>query len=194
LRVLQGKKWNFPCNRWFDSGEGDRQIERDLLVDGKPGPGMANYRITTVTGQLKGSGTDANVYITLVGQQGRLDKVKLDNDKNNFETGRIDVFNVEAVDLGELTSVTIQHDGTGIGSGWYLGYIFVSNETNKKRWMFACNRWLDKHEDDGKTERTLTAGASGTTIYQLKVMTGNVKDAGTDANVSAFNYRKKRKN
>jgi len=154
---------------------------------------MAAYRITTVTGQLKGSGTDARVYISLVGNGGKLTKVRLDNDKNNFETGRIDVFNLEAMDLGDLTSVTIQHDGTGIGSGWFLSYIFVSNENTKKRWMFPCNKWLDKHEDDGKTERTLTPGAAGSTIYQIKVKTGDVKDAGTDANISASIIGKKGK-
>lgn len=60
--------------------------------------------------------------------------------------------------------------------------------------MFPCNRWLDKKEDDGKIgkisiivyffynffslERTLEPGNTGTSTYQIKVKTGNVKDAG----------------
>jgi len=51
--------------------------------------------------------------------------------------------------------------------------------------MFPCKRWLDKSEDDGKIERTLLPGASGGTIYQIKVTTGKVSGAGTDANVHA---------
>ena len=38
-----------------------------------------------------GSGTDANVFITLIGTQGRLDKAKLDNSSNNFETVRVEI-------------------------------------------------------------------------------------------------------
>jgi hypothetical protein len=31
-----------------------------------------------------------------------------------------DVFGVECPDLGNLTKIRIGHDGSGIGSGWFL--------------------------------------------------------------------------
>ena len=50
---------------------------------------------------------------------------------------------------------------------------------------FPCRRWLAKNEDDGSIERTLYSSASNTKsiVYQISVFTGDVHNAGTDANV-----------
>lgn len=65
----------------------------------------------------------------------------------------------------------------------FLDKVFIINETTSQRWIFPCNRWLAKREDDGKTERTLFPGDGLTTTYNIKVKTGLEKGAGTDANV-----------
>ena len=50
---------------------------------------LANsYKITVFTGNKRGAGTDANVYITLFGKQGDSAERKLDNSENNFEKGK----------------------------------------------------------------------------------------------------------
>jgi len=191
--VLLEKTWKFPCKRWFDAHQGDNLIERDLIIDGKPGPDFVRYRVSVVTGTVKGAGTDANVHLTLVGSTGRVDKALLDNEKNNFEQGKVDIFFFETLDMGDIKQAIIEHDGTGIGSGWFLDKIFVLNETSKQRWTFPCNRWLDKKEDDGQTQRTLTPGSTGRTTFQLKVVTSKAKGAGTDANVHCVITGKKGK-
>jgi len=174
-----GKTWKFPCSKWFDSHEGDKLIERDLQVDGEPGPAVANYLVTVVTGRKKGGGTDANVFISIVGASGRVDDISLDNNKNNFETGQVDKFKVQTLDLGELKDVTIRHDNTGIGPGWYLDRVNVEIEGTTRKWMFPCAQWLDKSEGDGKISRKLTPG----TVYVVKIVTGKEKGAGTDSNI-----------
>jgi len=183
IECSSGGAWTFPCKRWFDVSEDDQQIERDLIVDGKPGRALATYRITVITGLERGAGTDANVFLTLVGTDGRVDKARLDNDKDNFERGRIDVFSIDTLDLGELKQAIIGHDGKGVGSAWYLDKVFIVNEVTNQRWMFPCKKWFDSSQGDKKIERALDPGAKGSTTFQIKVTTGKAMGSGTDANV-----------
>jgi hypothetical protein len=45
---------------------------------------------------MRGAGTDANVYIILLGATGRdSGKLPLENSKNNFERGKKDIFVVQ---------------------------------------------------------------------------------------------------
>lgn len=140
-----------------------------------------------------GAGTDANVFIILHGEKGDTGKRPLQNSGNNFERGRIDTFSVETLDIGDLTKITIGHDGANIGSGWFLDNVVVRDETfRNKEYKFQCGRWLDKSEDDGLIERELpvtdTVVDSKTIVYQVKVLTGDRRGAGTDANVFIVIY------
>ena len=51
------------------------------LVDNK-------YRVTVYTGNERGGGTDADVFITLFGPLGESGSIMLDDKKNNFEKGK----------------------------------------------------------------------------------------------------------
>lgn len=63
---------------------------------------------------------------------------------------------MEAVDLGDLTSVVIGHNGKGHGAGWFLDKVVVKVKGGDGgKCSFPCMRWLDDGEDDGKTEREL---------------------------------------
>lgn len=65
----------------------------------------------------------------------------------------MDVFTITAVDLSVLTKVVLGHDGTGIGSGWFLEKVVVKEKENaKKEVIFPCDRWLDSEQGDGATE------------------------------------------
>lgn len=110
--------WALPIFlRWFSTTEDDKQIERDLELNGEPGPAPCMYRLNILTGSVRGAGTDANVYITIVGEKGRIDKKSLESSKANFERGRLDVFGVSTTDMGEIKYITIGHDGRGFGAG-----------------------------------------------------------------------------
>lgn len=53
------------------------------------------YQIIVTTGNKSFAGTDANVYIQLHGRKGQeTPRLPLDDEKNNFEKGQIDVFKV----------------------------------------------------------------------------------------------------
>ena len=44
-----------------------------------------------------------------------------------------------------------------MAAGWHLKEVLIESKTDGRRWLFECNRWLDKKEDDGKIERELIA-------------------------------------
>ncbi len=93
--------------------------------------------------------------------------------------GRIDEFGFHLLDLGDLKKITIGHDGRGFASGWFLDKVFIKNEVSGKTWKFPANCWLEK-----KTrEMTIASVDSKDTTFRIVVKTGDVKDAGTDANV-----------
>ena len=59
------------------------------------------------TGDVKGAGTDANVFVNIYGDQGDTGERKLHKSETNrdkFERGQLDVFQIEAVDLGKVCS------------------------------------------------------------------------------------------
>jgi hypothetical protein len=189
----------FLVGRWLAKDEDDGQIEIEVPASNKDGVAtapMAYYKVTTVTGDRRGAGTDANVYIILHGDQGDSGKRKLEAPGNCFERGHSDNFGFEAVELGNIKKITIGHDGAGFGSGWFLDKVVVQSMSLKKDWYFLCGRWLDKSEDDGKIEREIDASdADGVASqplvrYKVAVTTGDRRGAGTDANVFIVVYGK----
>ena len=53
------------------------------------------YEITVWTGELKGAGTDANVFIQMYGENGKSEEYPLRNRTDNFEQGQMDKFKVQ---------------------------------------------------------------------------------------------------
>ncbi|NXO32052.1 LOXH1 protein, partial [Cisticola juncidis] len=80
----------------------------------------------------------------------------------------MDIFFIRAVSLGHLEKVLISHDGAGPGSGWFLDKIVIKHKGEEaQEVVFPCNRWLDEYQDDGKTERELTANKDGSSMNTL---------------------------
>ena len=77
-----------------------------------------------ITGSEKGAGTDAQVYVTLFGSDGkRTEKLHLNKsltNKNPFERNQTDNFKVKGEYVGELVKLRIEHDNTGKFAGWFL--------------------------------------------------------------------------
>ncbi|CAC5359680.1 ALOX5 [Mytilus coruscus] len=73
---------------------------------------IASYNITVKTGDQKGSGTDANVYIILHGQGFQTKECKFDNFfKNDFERGEIDKFSIDSeVNISEVQRIELRRD------------------------------------------------------------------------------------
>ena len=102
---------------------------------------------------------------------------------------QVDQFTFKLPDLGTLFKVRIGHDNDKTGSGWYLSKVVV--RAMDRATVFPADRWFSKGEDDGLTVRELPAAAApdhagialGMKKYIVTVATGDVMNAGTNANV-----------
>ena len=85
-------------------------------------PGIP-YKIEVTTGDIRGGGTNAKVYVILHGgKEGAVNSGKLwvQNGQNNFERGKTDLFEVECgVELSPFHHVSVGHDNSGVAPGWF---------------------------------------------------------------------------
>lgn len=119
------------------------------------------YLIDVHTADVQGAGTDANVHITIYGSNGDTGRRPLTKKfVDLFERGKKDSFNLEALDLGSLVRLRIEHDNKGFKAGWMLAKVVITNTISQECVTFPCNQWLDKKKGDGKTCRDLFPLAS----------------------------------
>ncbi|XP_030643524.1 lipoxygenase homology domain-containing protein 1 [Chanos chanos] len=180
-------RFYFACNNWLSKKEGDGLFVRDLLgsLDPMDMPKYNKYVVSVFTADVKGSGTDADVFINIFGEYGDTGERKLDNDKDNFERGTEDKFTIEAPNLGKVRKITIGHNNKGSSSGWFVEKVILDDLGNKELYEFPVNRWFAIDEDDGKIQRDILVGGSQPTgiVYNVHVVTGNVRGAGTNSKI-----------
>ncbi|XP_056097903.1 lipoxygenase homology domain-containing protein 1 isoform X1 [Rhinichthys klamathensis goyatoka] len=180
-------RFYFACNNWLSRAEGDGLFVRDLLGSPDPMdmPKYNKYVVSVFTSDVKGSGTDADVFLNIFGENGDTGERRLDNDKNNFERGTEDKFTIEAPNLGRVRKITIGHNNKGSSAGWFVEKVILDDLGNKALYEFPINRWFAIDEDDGKIQRDVLVGGSQPTgiVYNVQVVTGKVRGAGTNSKI-----------
>jgi hypothetical protein len=85
------------------------------------------FEVTVETGKKRLAGTDANVYLTLHGTEGRSPTHHLNAQTRgqSFQRGQVDKFRIRTHDIGEIRSIRIEHDGNGVASGWFLSKVYT---------------------------------------------------------------------
>uniref|UniRef100_A0A8C1TV52 Lipoxygenase homology domains 1a n=1 Tax=Cyprinus carpio TaxID=7962 RepID=A0A8C1TV52_CYPCA len=180
----------FPCGRWLDEDEGDGLVERELYE-------MVSLRqkkqkkfpwsLWIWTSEIKGAGTDAQVFVQVYGETGKSDEMKLESKSDSFEQGQCDKFIIEMPDFGKIRKLRIWHEKRNPFSGWHLGRVTLMKTLTREKYSFVCNRWLDINEDDNEIIRELPATGKLVNItvikYRATICTGNVSGSGTDASV-----------
>jgi hypothetical protein len=120
-------------------------------------------QVTTHTGDVRNAGTDAHVYIDLQGSSSSsglqalsrpIHSSSSSSSVNCFERGQADTFEVTCRDLGELSELTVWHDGSGLGSSWNLAYVEVQHvHSGQVRAWFVVgamlSQWLNLRESSG---------------------------------------------
>ncbi len=197
------RRYKFSCNRWLDKNSDDGKIERDLIADGLVRKDVSveswenlvgkkvNYAIVVRTSDILNAGTDANVHLKVYGSLDKSDWMGLDRSethRNKFERGNLDRFMIREKFFGNLDKIRIRHDGKGVAAGWHLQEVVIECEEVNRKWVFSCNRWLDKNEGDGRIEVELKPVESELemlerTEYLVEVLTGDERLAGTDSEV-----------
>ncbi|OON21989.1 PLAT/LH2 domain protein [Opisthorchis viverrini] len=175
----------FPCEHWLSADEGDMTLERLLYPlatvaeiqsaneEIQPEITLRQYEIHVITGDEQNAGTDANVYLTLYGENGDSGERKLAESqihRNKFEAGNTDIFHWDLEYLGKIYKARIRHDGSGPGASWFLSRIEVhlrgaevvsttqeAHQSKSEPTVFYCNRWLSTQHDDCSVDRILYA-------------------------------------
>ncbi|KAE8285273.1 Lipoxygenase-like proteiny domain-containing protein 1 [Larimichthys crocea] len=198
LKTLTMEKYSFQCGRWLDVNEDDNEIIRELPATGalidEPLP-LIKYLATICTGEVSGSGTDATVFLNIIGDlgdTGNRDMIISRNNVNKFESGNHDEFIIEAVTVGKVQRVRVGHDGRGGGCGWYLDKVMVREEGQPESMAIV---WLDRNEDDGQISRELVPDGDGLRLYNVSyhiaIVTGNINGASSDSRVFVKLYGEK---
>ncbi len=79
---------------------------------------VLRYIVTVYTSSIAKAATQANAFITLYGSEGDTGRRPLSDSQTSdspFKKGQVDVFMVEAVHLGKLEKIIVEHDGTEPG-------------------------------------------------------------------------------
>jgi hypothetical protein len=172
-----GVSWFFPCGSWLSSTEGDKVTSREIPAsasDSVTYSPFITYKVTVITGDRSGAGTDANVSIEIFGDKGKSGKQLLDNASDNFERGKSDVFGIETVDLGKVQKIVIGHDNKGFGAAWFLEKVILTNMKDNTTDYFLCGDWLE----GAKSQREILAsdkdGVASTplVVYKIEIVTG----------------------
>ena len=83
-----------------------------------------DYPVQVGTGDVKGGGTDAAVFVTLCGSRGCSAKTRL---LGEFDRGSVVSAHVTSADIGKLEKVVIEHDNSGFHSDWFLDKVSYVN-------------------------------------------------------------------
>uniref|UniRef100_A0A671EH09 Polycystin 1 like 3, transient receptor potential channel interacting n=1 Tax=Rhinolophus ferrumequinum TaxID=59479 RepID=A0A671EH09_RHIFE len=120
-----------------------QKVKVTVLADNDPSS-QFHYLIQVSTGYRRKASTTAKVIITLYGSEGRTEPHHLwDSQKAVFERGGLDVFLLSTQSsLGELHSLRLWHDNSGVSPSWYVNQVIVSDMAGKRKWHFLCNCWL----------------------------------------------------
>lgn len=175
-----------------------RTLKAKLVPHGKP-PVPLVYALEVHTGDVRGAGTTANVFITLEGTKNSSSKQQISGGEGGgFD--RASVVKTEVTcptDLGRVRRLVIGHDNSGFGSDWFLDHVVVYAQSDSdEKLYFGCGQWLSRTQGDGLIERALDPSPSPTPhllrhAYRMDIFTGTMRGAGTDANIFVTLYGNK---
>lgn len=88
------------------------------------------YNVMIKTMDIDGAGTDADILLTLEGCSGEKENFLLNDDRNNFEKGNVDVFLLSSTkNLNGLKKITLSNNGDGPDPKWSPEYIAIIPES-----------------------------------------------------------------
>jgi hypothetical protein len=144
------------------------------------------YDVAVVTGSKLWAGTDAKVYISLIGRRGSSEERRLGypghNDFEQGQTDHISFYSSQERDLGDLSSIRIRHDNSGSRPDWFLDQVHVRDVATGKVFTFSCSAWLSTNHAPYTTDRSCELLRTGVS-YAVIVHTDATSHGGTDAKV-----------
>ncbi|XP_022255736.1 allene oxide synthase-lipoxygenase protein-like isoform X1 [Limulus polyphemus] len=103
------------------------------------------FEVHVVTGDRRGAGTDANVWLVIHDDHGRKSpSVKLNKWwRNDHERDTTSVYEVSVSEgFGPVTKVEFWRDSVGFGDAWFVDRFEVHHLSTKKVYYFPVHRWV----------------------------------------------------
>ncbi|XP_076360034.1 allene oxide synthase-lipoxygenase protein-like isoform X1 [Tachypleus tridentatus] len=104
------------------------------------------FEVHVVTGNRRGAGTDANVWLTIYDEHGKKSPVvKLNhpwkNDHERDSTSKYPIHPIEG--FGKVHKIEFWRDSFGVGHAWFVDRIEVHDLASGKVFYFPIHRWVD---------------------------------------------------
>ncbi|XP_069813684.1 oxygen-regulated protein 1 isoform X3 [Dendropsophus ebraccatus] len=147
------------------------------------------WKVSIITSDMPSAGTTSQVYIIFYGHLRASAPVFLSsNEEDIFQSGHEDTFDINIGDIGEVYKIRIGHTNSGDSPGWHCEEVQLLNIFLNEQFCIKVNRWLSRDEDDGEICREIPIPRNGhsklpLTKYKIEVVTGDLWNAGTEANV-----------
>lgn len=145
-------------------------------------PGVLTVKVTT--GNVKDAGTDDDVYLDIGTAQWSLDNPGV----NDFERGSKDVFMVaRGVRKEDIKQIALRKSPDGLFGGWFLEGIEVFLDDELIYRNDHINLWIENDTTLVWTAPDYPAVEPGRVVeLAVEIATGDVKDAGTDDDVTFY--------
>ncbi|XP_073069093.1 lipoxygenase homology domain-containing protein 1 isoform X1 [Manis javanica] len=174
----------FYYGDWLSQRKGKKTLvcEMCAVIDGEEMMDWTSYTVSVKTSNILGAGTDANVFITIFGENGDSGTLALKQSANwnKFERNNTDTFNFsDMLSLGHLCKLRVWHDNKGMFPGWHLSYIDVKDNSRDETFRFQCDCWFSKSEGDRQIVRDFACANNEIhheleeTTYEIVIETGN---------------------
>ncbi|XP_042303794.1 lipoxygenase homology domain-containing protein 1 isoform X2 [Sceloporus undulatus] len=202
---IMDKIYRFQCDRWLAKKEDDGQLLRELacanndILELKE---RTSYEILTITSDREDAETKENVFVIFEGKKGRSKEFLLENSskKRRFLRGATDVFEFSSKNVGDIAAICVGHcpkDGkkSSVKADvyWHVEEIVVTEMELNNKYFFRCNAKIPLRAKKGdhkviECAKVIESFASKARSlvpvkYEVIIVTGSVKGAGTDANV-----------
>ncbi|XP_072808070.1 oxygen-regulated protein 1 isoform X3 [Vicugna pacos] len=148
-----------------------------------------NWKVSIVTSDLPDAGTSSQIYIILYGRHRSSAPIYLCGAHGTrFQDGHEDVFTITVGDIGTLFKIRVGHTNSGLSPSWHCKEIKLWNVNSGKQFYMPVQRWMARDQEDGEICRELPVLNKGqpilpVTVYEVRVATGALWNAGTAANV-----------
>ncbi|XP_038600030.1 lipoxygenase homology domain-containing protein 1 isoform X2 [Tachyglossus aculeatus] len=199
--------FRFQCDCWLSKREGDRQTVRDFACANNEileEQEFTTYEIAIETSNAPDADTRENVWLILEGKKDRSKEFLIENHSRPkervFKRGTTDTFEFDSKNVGDIAALCVGHiprDPSRYSSSraifWHVETITITETELGNVYYFNCDRKIPlkkkkKYFQVFEVTKVTESFASKVQClvpvkYEIIVMTGFEKGAGTDANV-----------
>ncbi|KAM8776480.1 LOW QUALITY PROTEIN: polycystin-1-like protein 3 [Rhynchonycteris naso] len=158
------------CARAWRKDRADMQkVKVTVLADNDPSSRF-HYLIQVSTGYGRRASTTAKVVITLYGSEGLSEPHQLsDPQKAVLERGGLDVFLLGTRSCrGDLHSLRLWLDNTGVSPAWYVNQVIVSDVAGNRKWHFLYSCWLAVDLGDCERDRVFIPVSKKISLFSFR--------------------------